>query len=77
MSPKTLTDVLERVKAWPEQDQEALVEYVLEIEAQRTGIYVMTEKERAAVNEGLAEAERGEFVSEEDMDAFWKRAGVA
>ena len=36
----------------------------------------MTDQERLAVREGLAQADRGEFVSDEDMEAFWKRSGV-
>ena len=35
-------------------------------------IYIMDDDERAAVCEGLQQAERGEFVSDEEMDAFWK-----
>ena len=77
MAQKTLIDVFERAKTWPEEDQEALAEYARELEAERTGIvYVMTEEERAAVAEGLAQAERGEFASPEEMKEFWKRAGT-
>jgi len=36
-----------------------------EIEARRTGLYVMTDDERAAVRAGLAQADRGEFVPDE------------
>jgi predicted transcriptional regulator len=32
--------------------------------------------ERAAVREGLEQARRGEFVSEGEMDGFWKGIGV-
>jgi predicted transcriptional regulator len=47
-----------------------------EIEARRTGVYVMNDEERAAVRRGLEEARRGEFVPDHEMDAFWKRYGV-
>ena len=60
----------------PEEDQEALAEYARELEARRTGVYRLTEDERAAVREGLEQARRGEFVSDEEMEAFWKRHGV-
>ena len=77
MPPNLLIDVLERAKSWPEEDQEALAGYAREIEAERTGGgYVMTPAERAAVAEGLAQADRGNFASELEMEAFWKRAGV-
>jgi hypothetical protein len=35
-------------------------------------IYIMDDGERAAVCEGLQQAARGELVSDEEMDAFWK-----
>jgi hypothetical protein len=40
------------------------------------GVYVMDDEERAAVEEALEQARRGEFVSDDEMDAFWKRLGV-
>ena len=49
---------------------------VREIEARRPDVYVMKEDERAAVREGLKQAERGQFVSDDEMDAFWKRYGI-
>jgi predicted transcriptional regulator len=67
---------LESVRTWPQEDQEELLEFARIIEARRTGTCVMTEHERLAVREGLAQADRGEFVSDEDMEAFWKRSGV-
>jgi predicted transcriptional regulator len=36
----------------------------------------MNDEERAAVLEGLAQANRGEFASDEEVEAFWKRCGV-
>jgi predicted transcriptional regulator len=48
----------------------------LAVSTGRKGIYVMDDEERAAVREGLEQARRGEFVSEEEMDGFWRRIGV-
>ena len=76
MTAKALKEILERVETWPQEDQEALVEYARELEARRTGVYRLTDEERAAVREGLDQARRGEFVSDEDMDKFWKSNGV-
>jgi hypothetical protein len=69
-------DILRRVETWPEEDQEELAELAREIEARRTGVYVLDEDEDAAIREALAQLDRGEGVSEEEMDAFWKRCGV-
>jgi predicted transcriptional regulator len=36
----------------------------------------MNDEERAAVREGLEQAMRGEFVPDDEMDAFWKKYGI-
>ena len=51
-------------------------EYVKSVRTRRTGIYVMNDEERAAVREGMDQARRGEFVSDDEMDALWKKYGV-
>jgi predicted transcriptional regulator len=76
MAREDINAVLEGVRSWPQEDQEELVELAREIEARRTGVYVMNDEERAAVRRGLEEAARGEFVPDDEMDAFWKRYGV-
>ena len=75
MSPAT-KKLLEQVESWPEEDQEELAQYAREIEARRRGIYTVDEEEEAAIGRGLAELDRGEWVSEEEMRSFWKRCGV-
>ena len=78
MSQKSLMDVFERTKTWPREDQEALAAYARELEAERSGgVYVMTAEERAAVAEGLAQAKRGEFATDDDMRTLRKRFGTA
>ena len=76
MTKEDINAVLDGVRSWPREDQEELAELAREIEARRTGVYVMNDEERAAVRRGLDEASRGEFVSDDEMDAFWKRYGV-
>jgi predicted transcriptional regulator len=73
MTKDQINAVLDSVRSWPEEDQEELAR---EIEARRKGVYVMSDEERAAVREGLDQARRGEFVSDKEMDAFWKKMGV-
>ena len=70
---KTLKDVLQQAETWPPEDQEELAEYAREIAARRTGIYVMSEEERAAVGKGLAQADRGEFVPDDVVAEADKR----
>ena len=72
MSPVAKT-ILEKVARWPEEDQEELAELAREIEARRTGVYVLSEDERAAI----ADARKGTFASDADMAAFWKHHRLA
>ena len=72
MSPAA-KEILEKVARWPEEDQEELAELAREIEASRTGIYALSNAERAAI----ADARRGMFASDDDAAAFWKRHGLA
>ena len=65
-------DLLRKVETWSEEDQNELVALAREIEARRTGVYVLSEDEKATI----AEARREAFVSDEEMALFWKRHGV-
>lgn len=69
----TLEKMLPEIKSWPAEDREALAEAAREIEAARAGLYRMTPEEEAAVAEGLRQADRGEFASDEEMAALWRR----
>jgi predicted transcriptional regulator len=39
-------------------------------------VFVVLEEHRTAVLEGLEQAERGEFVSDDEMVALWKKCGL-
>lgn len=70
---KRLEDVLGRVRSWPRERQEDLVRVLETMEQSGADAYRLTGEERALVEAGLAQAERGEFVSDADMEAFWTR----
>jgi predicted transcriptional regulator len=69
-----LKKMLPRIEAWPAEDQATLVAVAQEIEAERDGHYVLSDDVRAAIDEGLAQAERGEFASDHDVAAIFARA---
>jgi hypothetical protein len=75
MSPK-IKDILAHVPSWPTEDQEELAEAARDIEARRTGTYVLDGDEEAAIREGIAQLDRGDALSETEMRSFWKRCGV-
>jgi predicted transcriptional regulator len=72
---KTLEEVIRKAENWSVEDQEELAEFAREIEARRSGIYSMSDAERAAVKEGLAQASRGEFVPDDVVAKADKRHG--
>jgi hypothetical protein len=72
MSP-AVKSILERVASWPAEDQEELSEVAREIEARRSGVYRLSEEERAAIDA----ARRGPLASDDEIEAFWQRRGLA
>lgn len=72
MTREQVAAVLENVRSWPEQDQEELAELAREIESRRTGVYVMTDEERQAIDN----ARRSPPASDDDVAALWKSRGI-
>jgi len=68
-----LDKVLERVKSWPEARQRDVLRVLEVMEQSGTAVHMLTDNERAAVQVGLDQANRGEFVSDAEMEAFWRR----
>jgi hypothetical protein len=72
MTREQINTVLESIRNWPQEDQEELIEFAREIEARRTGVYMLSEDERATIEK----ARQGRFASDDEVDAFWKRHGI-
>jgi hypothetical protein len=72
MTKEQINAVLESARSWPQQDQEELAEVAREIEARRTGVYVMTDDERTAISK----ARQSSLASDDEVDAFWKARGI-
>jgi hypothetical protein len=70
---KLVKSILERVADWPEEAQAELMQSVAEIESKHLGVYRLSDDERAAVREGLGQAERGEFVADDVVAAFFQQ----
>jgi hypothetical protein len=71
MSP-AVKSILERVASWPAEDQEELSELARDIEARRTGVYRLSEDERAAIHAARREA----LASDDEVEAFWRHRGL-
>jgi len=72
MSPKR-QNLLERVAALPEELLGEVEETVDEIVRWHEGVYRLSDDERAAVRKGMEAARRGEFVSDDELQAFYRR----
>jgi predicted transcriptional regulator len=73
---KVLEDAIDKLRKLPE-DRHAYVAEVLEqIASAGSGNFVVPDEHRAAVREGLEQADRGEFVSDHEMAMLWKKCGL-
>ncbi len=63
-------ELLEKVESWPTEYQDELADFIREIESRRTGVYRLSDDERAAVREGMEDARRGNFATDEEIEAF-------
>ena len=68
-----LEKVMERIKTWPKTRRRDVADVLQVMEQSGTAVYTLTGDERAAVQIGLDQANRGEFVSDSEMEAFWRR----
>jgi hypothetical protein len=64
---------LERAGGWPEAAQVKLIRAALDIEREHAGLYRLDEDERADLQEALAEFDRGETASEQDVKAVFEQ----
>jgi predicted transcriptional regulator len=72
---KLLEQAIAKLRELPEQEQDALAVALLSVAGGHADI-ALDDETRTAIHEGLAQAERGEFVPDEEIEALWKRHGV-
>jgi len=73
---KMLEEAIKKVRELPEAEQDEAAEMLLSVASKSAGPVGLDDETRAAIREGRAQARGGEFVSDEDMAAFFKRHGV-
>ena len=73
---KLLEKAIAKVRELPEDEQDALAAALLAMTGEETPTIRLDEATRAAVREGLAQAERGEFVADEIVAEADKRHDV-
>ncbi len=70
---KSVQQLLERVASWPEEDIRKLEEAAREIEAWRRGEYHASDEELRAIDEAIAELDRGDVASDEQARAAYAK----
>jgi hypothetical protein len=74
---KIFDQAIAKARTLSDEDQDALGAVLLSLaEDWPKGLHDIDEETRVAIREGLAQARRGEFVPEEDIQALWKRYGL-
>jgi predicted transcriptional regulator len=73
MSRDQIEEILARVRTWPADWQEDAVSMLLAMEKDLANPYELTEEEERDLDAGVAEADRGEFVPDEEVEAFFAR----
>src|SRR3954464_314334 len=73
---KLLEEVIEQIREMPEAEQDLAAQVLLNIVAKKWEPERLDPATRSAILEGLAQVERGELVSDEEMAEFFRQRGV-
>jgi predicted transcriptional regulator len=73
---KLLDEAIAKVRSLPESDQDEAAEVLLWTIETRDAPVPLDDHTRAAIDEGLAQARRGEFATDAEIAALWKRHGL-
>ncbi len=74
---KLLDEALTAVRRLPPEMQDDIARAMLALAGEEGGgVYILTPDERAAIAESEAEVARGEFATEEEVQAVWAKYGL-
>lgn len=69
-----LKEILEKAESWPREDREELFDLAREIESRRSGVYRLSDDERKAIEQGMADARARRFASDQNINAIFEKA---
>lgn len=72
---KLLEKAIEGARSLPDEEQDALALAIMSMTEAGFHVPDLDDQTRAAIREGLEQARRGEFATEEEMRALWQRFG--
>jgi predicted transcriptional regulator len=73
---KLLEQAIEKVRQLPDEEQDALALTIIALADDHAAYVPIDDETRAAILEGLAQAQRGESVPDEKVQELWKRHGL-
>ena len=72
---KLLEHALAKVRLWPKERQDEAAEILLTM-GQEGGVYMLSDDERAAIEEAREEVALKGVASDEEVAAMWKKHGL-
>jgi hypothetical protein len=73
MIKEQIDAIFDRAREWRHEIQEEAALILLAFEDRNAGIYRLSDEERADIQEALAEMERGEVASDQEVAAMFDR----
>ena len=70
---KVLERAIERVSALPKKEQKLAAQMLESIAADDSDVYELTEEEHQLLDEAFASLDRGEYASEEEVEAVFAK----
>lgn len=70
---KLLEQTIEKIRERPQEDQDRAAYMLMALLDEQDEPEQLDAETIAAIREGMAQAERGEFASDEEMEAFFAR----
>ncbi|OGG45415.1 hypothetical protein A2673_01345 [Candidatus Kaiserbacteria bacterium RIFCSPHIGHO2_01_FULL_50_13] len=71
-----LQEAMEKLSLLPEERQNELGKMLIDVAAEDLHPYVLSDDERAAIEESLAQAQQGAYATDEEVAAMWRRFGL-
>ena len=74
---KLLDEAIERARALPEADQDQVAEVLMAVVQKSRAACRLTEEQAETVRRTQDAVRQGAIASDDDMDALWRRFGLA
>lgn len=69
-----LNQAIEAARRLPPEEQDEIARLIMDVvHGASADVYVLSDEERAAIQEGIDQADRGDFASEEEVKALLAR----